>query len=446
MDKTPDFFSQEAETLILSAMLMKEEILNYCCEILKPSDFYFIEHQVVFSEYLMFYKENINPDLTKLMTSLKNDKKFDYMGGIQKLTSIVCVGTQIYDIEDAEFYVKMIKNFSTLRSIDQFSKNLTQKLSHTGENQTEELVNFCQSSSDTIFSTKFGTIALPLSEIVSSVEKQIIDDYEVLRSSGVKPNRMGISTGYPKLDSFIGGLRNSHMIVLSARTGIGKTAFALNLALNCAFQDKSVLIYSLEMKSEEIVRRFLSSLSGIPSAAIADCTLDEDSLLRIKASSNQLRNLKIFCDENGGIKINEIISKSKRCKDKYKIDLIIIDYLQLIKGSKQTETRHLEIAEYTRSLKILAKELDVPIVVLAQLARRIEDRTGHKIFLSDMRESGAIEQDSDAVIAISRRDVYDKFDRPGRAQVCVLKNRHGPIGEFELEFNAELGKFTELQN
>lgn len=435
-----DFYSQESEVYTLSGMLYREEVLNFCCDVLTPNDFFFTEHRTVFNEFLLFYKDNINPDLEKLITSLKNSNKLDLVGGIAKLTSIVGNYSPV-TVDDVEYYVRIIKNNATLRGIQQFASSLTKRLDHSNERHAEDLVGFCQSVTDDLFKQKFGSMAVPITETANLVRSQIMDDYEALRSTGIKPSRTGIPTGYKQLDELIGGLRRSHLIVLSARTGIGKTAFALNLILNSLFQDKSVLMYSLEMRSDELVRRLIANISGISSVSINDLLLDDESLQAIDMAASKICSSKFVCDEYAGLKINELISRAKRYKEKYKTDLIVVDYLQLIRGAKETEARHLEIAEYTRSLKLLAKELDVPVVVLAQLSRRIEDRTGHKIFLSDMRESGSIETDADSVIAISRRDVYDPYDRPNKAQISVLKNRHGPIGEFELDFNPDIGRF-----
>lgn len=439
-----EFFSREAESTVLSSMLCKEDVFNYCCEVLLPSDFNFIENKLIFSELISFYKEDQTASLEKLVISLKSKGQLQEVGGIAGLTSITSTYGPVFDVDDIEFYVKTIKNNAVLRSIEVFNTSLAQKLAHTGHSEAEEVVEFCQSESDKLCSNNFGSIDLCLTKTINSVEENILNDYKEFITQGTRPSRMGLSTGYKSLDSLLSGLQNSHLVVLGARTGIGKTAFALNLLLNCCLQGKAALIFSLEMKAEEIVQRLISNLSGIGSSDIAECNLNEEKIQRIREATDKLRGMNIYCDEDAGVKINEIVSRAKRCKNKYKIDLIIIDYLQLIKGSKQTEIRHLEIADYTRSLKILAKELDVPVIILAQLARRIEDRIGHKIYLSDMRESGSIEQDSDSVIAISRRDMYDKGDRPGRAQVSVLKNRHGPTGEFELMFDGELGRFQEI--
>jgi replicative DNA helicase len=436
-----DFFSKDSESILLSAMTYSEEVLGFCCESLKPEDFYFSENCIIFKELESFYKEHISPDLHKLITSLKGKEKLALAGGIPGVTESVGKFLNVTTSDDAEFYIKNLKDLATLRQIQAFNDILSRKLQVCNEKQAEDLIEFCQKESDSFFSAKFGEMAQPIGEVAKQVEKEIMDDYESLKSCGSITSKMGIPSGYKKLDELLGGLRNSHLIVLCARTGIGKTAFAVNLMKNCAMNGKSVVFFSLEMKASEIVRRLISCMSETP----LSINLDSVGKIEIKAihkAVEKISNMTIICEDKAGMKINEIVSKARRYKDKYKTDIIFIDYLQFIRGIK-ADHRHLEIAEYTRLLKTLAKEIDVPIVVLAQLARRTEDRTNNRIFLSDLRESGSIEQDSDAVIAISRRDYYDPYDKPGMAQIDILKNRHGPCGGLELEFKAGIGKFIE---
>jgi replicative DNA helicase len=277
--------------------------------------------------------------------------------------------------------------------------------------------------------------------------KEIQERQERFSTLGPEASKItGIPTGFIDLDKVINGLGNSHLIILACRPAMGKTALSLNIAQNVSFKHKiPVGIFSLEMSAEQLVHRMVCSAAEVESEKIQTGSLNGTEYQRIVSSVNQIQNHVIIIDDQPGLKVTDLRARARRMKESHNIGLLIIDYLQLLSGSgsnRNQESRQMEISEISRMLKNLARELNIPILCCSQLSRKVEERTGHRPVMSDLRESGSIEQDSDIVMFLYRREYYDPNDKPGMAEVIVAKNRHGPVGNVQLTYRKELAQFA----
>ena len=432
-----ELFSHESESYVLSGMLASEHMLCLGIETLVITDFSSSQGQAIFCVMQEFYKANESPALSKLIIRLKDLGELEKIGGISGLTGIV--GKYVSTVDDFNYYVNDVKSRSILRDIERVLSLLKEKIDGKEALSGFDFLPKCKELFERITDFQSGGLGKSFKEdclnvfiphLIDKRDGKIVESY--------------LSTGFQQLDKFATGFGPGQLWTICARTGIGKTTMALNMALNLAMSKKNVFVFSMEMTNQEIYQRLLSQMTDIPHELIKTSKLSNEYITKFQESLESLTESSLVINDKGGLKINELCSIARRAKEHYGISAIFIDYIQLIEGNTPTEFRHLEIAQVTRSLKKLAKDLAVPVIALAQLSRKVEERSGQQIFLSDLKESGSIEEDSDVVLALSRRDARDPYDRPGEATLSILKNRHGQTGDVRLRFDKDKCAFRDL--
>ena len=449
-NETIPHHSQEMEDLVLGTMMSSTDSLNMAVCALEDSDFYFIENKLIFQSLRELFRLDVAAEERLLIEELKRVEKLSHVGGIAYVKNLAQYSECGNNLEDA---IDVIKNKATLRKLVESGKQLVQKSSR-GIESAREILDDAQAQLFRIgegFAAEGGTLLKDLlngskADSKKSFMKALEDRQELYKTHGPGYQQLSaVKTHFVDIDKMLGGFGNSHLIVLGARPAMGKTALALNIAENVAMRDGSAVgIFSLEMSSEEITFRFISSQSRVNAMAIKSGGITGDEYQAVNVACHALEKIQIIIDEQAPIKIGNLRNRAKRMKERYDIKLLIIDYLQLVTGSssyRSEESRQTEVSEISRTLKLLAKELKIPILCLSQLSRKVEERTGKQPLLSDLRESGALEQDADVVMLLMRKEFYDPYDKPGLAQLNVAKNRHGATGIIELAFIKELAKF-----
>ena len=427
--------SVESEQSILGSIILDKDAIITVAETLNPSDFYKEAHKIIYESMLSLNSNNEPIDLITLIEELRKEGHLDNIGGISYLTSL---STIVPTTSNVKYYANIVKEKSVMRQLIKASNEII-NLGYDASTDVQEILNKAEKSIFDISQEKSGDDIQPINAVLQDtfdmIEKLCTEKKEVT----------GITTGFKDLNKKINGLQRTDLILLAARPAMGKTAFSLNLVQNAALKgDASVAVFSLEMSKEQLVQRMLSAQSNVELSKIKTGTLGESDWPRIIDGMAVLSEAKIFIDDTPGIKISEIRSKCRRLKMEKGLDLILIDYLQLMEGEGKNENRQQEIAKISRSLKILAKELDCPVVALSQLSRSPELRKDHRPILSDLRESGSIEQDADIVMFLYRDEYYhDDSEKKNIGEVIVAKNRHGETGNVELVWFGQVQKFAD---
>lgn len=443
--------SKESEMMVLGCMLSSINAMNIAADALDDSDFYYTEHKIIFEVLKSAYKEDRPSDVHLVCEELKRQDRLKAVGGAAYVTTLAqYAGTSAY----IEEYTQLVRNKSILRSMIHAAQ--TVEKSALGEPDDvfvslDEAQQLFFKISQTANSGSGKLIRDILSGVKSEAEIPFLKELQARqeRFQELGPEETGITgqpTYFTDMDKMINGLGNSNLIILAARPAMGKTAFALNIAENVCFKSNvPVGIFSLEMSAEQLVHRLVCSHAEVESDKIRTGNLNGIEFQRIVASVNQMQSHTMIIDDQAGLKITDLRARARRMKESYDIGLLIVDYLQLISGpgsSRSNENRQGEISEISRNLKNLARELNIPVICLSQLSRKVEERPGHRPMMSDLRESGSIEQDSDIVMFLLRREYYDPNDKPGLAEVIVAKNRHGGVGTVNMVFRKEIGQFA----
>ena len=434
--------SLDIEKSILGSILIDPNIIYNISDRINSSDFYFNFNQLIYESILKRRDRysKIHLDLNILIESLKEDNVFDIVGGVEYLNELI---DNSYTSANIEAYIEIFKEYSKKRKLLNVSKEISKSIYDNKKNSTD-LLEEVQVAVSQIDEEASGDDIIKLSELVAR-------DYE-------KNDKNNHIADYPKTkfiryDEITNGLRPATLLILAARPAMGKTAFSLNIALNVAKQNKRVLIFSLEMGEEELYNRLLAAESEVELKNIQRSHFDfnnKDMINRLLIARENLSNLEVYIDASATPTITAIKNKARLLQRKYKnIDLIIIDYLQLISGTTNKGNREQEISEISRGLKLLSKELNVPIIALSQLSRRVESREDKTPMLSDLRESGSIEQDADQVMFLSSKDYYNNQKNPEednnklltRIELILAKNRSGSIGKNLLYFDKPIQKF-----
>jgi len=429
--------SLEAEESILSAILVDNDTLPEILEILSPKDFYRSAHQKIFAAITELFSRDEPIDLVTLTNKLRERGWLDQIGGATYLANLV---DTVPLAVNAQYYAKIIHDKACLRQLIEKTSAITKRC-FEDRGDVENVIDFAESSIFEISENKIRPAFYPIGKII----EVNIDALE--ERQGNKALVTGVATGFTKLDELTAGLQKSDLVILAGRPGMGKTALALNIAKNAAVDANiPVAIFSLEMSKEQLSFRMLSSEARIDSSRLRRGFISQDDWLRITDAAGFLSQAPIFIDDSPSITVLEIRAKSRRLKLESNIGLIIIDYLQLMKGRASAERRDLEISEISRSLKALAKEIDIPVLALSQLNRKLEERSDKRPQLADLRESGALEQDADVVAFIYRDELYNKAENnpnKGKAELIVAKQRNGPTGIATLTF---LDTYTRFEN
>ena len=436
----------EAEQAVLGAIFLDADALVEAMAVIEPQDFYRRAHQIVFRSMIALNDRNENIDIITLKSQIESENTLEDVGGISYLTELSQVTPTASGVAH---YAKIVKDKSTLRELIQAATKIV-KEGYSQEGSVEEIVEAAEKGilnvSEKRNSTGFQAIADVLNSTMEHIDMLSQQNEEIT----------GLPTGYPELDKMTAGLQPEELIILAARPAVGKTAFALNIAQNIGTRtDRSVAIFSLEMGAESLVNRMLCAEGTIEASHLRTGQLTEEEWHHLIMAMGSLSRTSIFIDDTPGIKVSEIRARCRRlAQEKGNLGLILIDYLQLIEGSGR-ESRQQEVSEISRQLKKLAKELKVPVIALSQLSRSVEQRQDKRPVLSDIRESGSIEQDADIVAFLYREDYYqrqgteeDKNEEEQAVddviEVIIEKNRSGARGTVELLFKKEYNKFASI--
>ncbi len=436
----------EAEQAVLGAIFLDAEALVEAMAQIEPQDFYRRAHQIVFRSMIALNDRNENIDIITLKSQIESENTLEDVGGISYLTELSQVTPTASGVAH---YAKIVKDKSTLRELIQAATKIV-KEGYSQEGSVEEIVEAAEKGILNVSEKRNSTGFQAISDVLNSTMEHI----DMLSQQNEEIT--GLPTGYPELDKMTAGLQPEELIILAARPAVGKTAFALNIAQNIGTRtDRSVAIFSLEMGAESLVNRMLCAEGTIEAGHLRTGQLTEQEWHNLIMAMGSLSNTSIFIDDTPGIKVSEIRARCRRlAQEKGNLGLILIDYLQLIEGSGR-ESRQQEVSEISRQLKKLAKELKVPVIALSQLSRSVEQRQDKRPVLSDIRESGSIEQDADIVAFLYREDYYqrqgteeDKNEEEQAVddviEVIIEKNRSGARGTVELLFKKEYNKFASI--
>lgn len=432
--------SLEAEQAVLGSILMESDCMNQVADVLRPEHFYLAEHQAIYSIMLTKLMESKTIDFVTVLEALKAESFFSGEEGKSYLLKLAQIVPSISNIVN---YGKIVREKYDIRRLIHVSREITEDALEPGVDAAM-LIDSAEQKVYEIRQDRHQGGLIPIREVIAS-------NYEMYNklTSAEREQYVGIPTGISALDEITTGLNRSDLIIVGARPGMGKTSFALNVARNVAMQQhRTVAVFNLEMSREQMVNRFLSSEARVSSKKLRTGNLSPDEWTRMASAAGHLGKAPIYLDETASITVPEMKARLRRLKD---VGFVVIDYLQLMHSAKRTDNRVQEVSEITRSLKIMAKELNVPVMVCAQLARTTEKQSNHRPALADLRESGSIEQDADQVLFLYRDEYYrNEKDDPaavesGTAEVIVAKNRHGELGTVKLAFQGEFTQFTSLE-
>ena len=427
--------SVEAEQSVLGSILLDKDAMISVSETLIPEDFYKEAHRVIYECMLKLYNNQSEIDLITLADELRDQGYLDDIGGIAYITSL---STIVPTTSNIKYYINIVKEKSISRQLISAANDII-NLGYDSSTKVEDVLENAEKKIFDISQERTTNDFQPINQVLTETLSMLEKLYEE------KSDVTGLTTGFRDLNKKINGLQRSDLLLIAARPAMGKTAFALNLVQNAALKgDASVAVFSLEMSKEQLVQRMVAAQSSVELKKIKTGTLAANDWPRITDGMAVLSGAKIHIDDTPGIKISELRSKCRKLKIEKGLDLVLIDYLQLMEGEGHNESRQQEIAKISRSLKILAKELDCPVVALSQLSRAPEQRADHRPMLSDLRESGSIEQDADIVMFLYRDEYYNPdTERKNIGEVIVSKNRHGETGTVELVWFGEIQKFAD---
>lgn len=420
-------------------MLTDKEAVISAIEVLSDEDFYREDNRIIYSAIMNLYNRGEPIDIITLKSELSSMGKFEAVGGLEYLAELT---EKVPTTANVDKYIKIVEEKSTLRTLIRTANELI-TLGYDPTQEVEELMDNAEKKI-------FGVMQNRAQKSYSSMKDILVDTFiELEELYNRKEHVTGVPTGFIDLDYKTAGLHGSELILVAARPAMGKSAFALNIATNAAVRAKTpVAIFSLEMSKEQMANRILCSEALVDSNKVRTGKVEDDDWTKLAEASGILSEAQIFIDDTPGISIMEIRAKCRKMKLEKDIGLVVIDYLQLVQGSnKRAGSREQEIAEISRSLKILAKEINVPVIALSQLSRAPEQRPDHRPMLSDLRESGSIEQDADIVMFLYRDDYYNQdSDKKNVAEVILAKHRAGSTGTVELAWLGSYTKFANLDN
>jgi replicative DNA helicase len=430
----------EAEKCVLGAVLINNQAFNQAAEVIDAGDFFRDAHRRIFDKMVTLMDRSQPVDLVTLKDELAKSGDLDEVGGPAYISALT---DGVPRSANVEYYAKIVKEKSTLRRLIQ-SANEVLGRAYDAEEDADELLDEAERSIFQIAEHRMRSGFVRVGELVDS-GYQLIEQLQQQRGLVT-----GVPSGFVDLDEMTSGFQKSDLVIVAARPAMGKTSFVLNLSLNSAIQaGKSVGIFSLEMSKEQLFMRMLTSEARVDAHRFRGGFLGEQDYARLVEAFARLHDAKVFIDDTPSVGILEMRAKSRRLKLEHGLDMIVVDYLQLMQGRGRFESRQQELSSISRSLKILAKELEIPILALSQLSRAPETRSDHRPQLSDLRESGALEQDADIVLFIFREDMYQVDGEPnpdaeGTAEIIIGKQRNGPTGAVRLAFLKQYTRFENL--
>ena len=428
----------EAEKSVISSMLMGNDAIEVAAEMLTGEDFYQRQYGLVFDAILELYNSGSAVDLVTVQEQLKKKNVPDEISDMDFIRELFKTQSTSVNIKS---YAGIVSEKSLLRKLIKTSEEV-ENACYLDNGPTEATLEEAEKKLFKVFQQKNGKDFVPIRQVVL----EQLENIE--KASKTKGNITGLPTGFTDLDYKTAGFQNSDLIILAARPATGKTSFVLNIAEYMALKkNKAVAIFSLEMSKQQLVNRLFSMGARIDSTALRTGALKDEEWGRLVESAGIIGNSRLIIDDTPGITVRELRSKCRKYQLEHGLDIVIIDYLQLMSGSgRSSESRQQEISDISRSLKLLARELNVPVIALSQLSRAVESRTEHRPMLSDLRESGSIEQDADIVMFLYRDELYNKdSDKKGITELIIAKQRNGPIGTVDLVWLSDYTKFTGME-
>lgn len=427
----------EAEQRVLASALIDHVAVEKVINLLSAEDFYFEANKEIFDCIKQVHMQNVPVDALTVTEELSKRGKIDYVGGFEYLANLT---DNIITSKNVEAYCNIIREKSTLRKLISASNEIIDK-SYKENDEVQRIIELAESRIFSISQNRSINSFTEIKEVLMSVFNQL--EERAMNKGGLT----GLTTGYDDLDRMTSGLQKSDLILLAARPSMGKTALALNIAMNSVKTGASVALFSLEMSKEQYVQRIISMESMVDSSKLRTGNLGDDDWTRLIDVMSAISNYKVFIDDTAAITLFEVMSKCRRLKIEQGLDLIVIDYLQLMSDGTSSSNRQQEISNISRGLKALAREMDCPVIALSQLSRAPELRNDHRPIMSDLRESGAIEQDADVVLMLYRDEYYykEESEKKGITDVIIAKQRNGPVGTVELAWIGQFTKFGNIQ-
>ncbi|WP_420066742.1 replicative DNA helicase [Sporosarcina ureae] len=436
IERTPPH-NNEAEQSVLGAIFLEPQALITASEILLPEDFYRIAHKKIFETMLVLNDRGQPVDLVTIAEELKVKNELEDVGGISYITELA---NAVPTAANIVYYANIVDEKALLRRLIRVATDIVED-GYTREDEVEALLGEAEKKMMEVSNRKNAGDFRHIKDVLV----ETYDNIELLHTR--KGDVTGIPTGFRDLDKITAGFQRNDLIIVAARPSVGKTAFALNVAQNVATKaGENVAIFSLEMGAEQLVMRMLCAEGNIDAQVLRTGTLEADDWRKLTMAMGTLSNAGIFIDDSPGLRVNEIRSKCRRLQQEHGLGMVMIDYMQLIMGSgRGSDNRQQEVSEISRSLKALARELKIPVVALSQLSRGVEQRQDKRPMMSDLRESGSIEQDADIVSFLYREDYYDKeTEMQNMIEIIIAKQRNGPTGTVTLAFAKEYNKFLNI--
>lgn len=435
IDRVPPH-NNEAEQSVIGAIFLEPLALITAAEVLVPEDFYRMAHQKIFNTMLVLSDKGQAIDVVTVTEELSAKKELEDVGGISYLTEIA---NSVPTAANIIHYSNIVEEKALLRRLIRVATTIVED-GYTREDEVEALLSEAEKNMMEVSNRKNAGDFKHIKDVLV----ETYDNIELLHTQ--TGDVTGISSGFTDLDKITAGFQRNDLIIVAARPSVGKTAFALNVAQNAATAGENVAIFSLEMGADQLVMRMLCAEGNIDAQVMRTGSLEAEDWRKLTMAMGSLSNTGIYIDDSSGIRVNEIRSKCRRLKQEHGLDMVIIDYMQLISGSgKPGENRQQEVSDISRQLKGLARELEIPVIALSQLSRGVEQREDKRPMLSDLRESGSIEQDADIVSFLYREDYYDKeTENENMIEIIIAKQRNGPTGTVTLAFAKEYNKFVNI--
>ena len=423
-----------AEQSVLGGMLLSKDAISDVVEILKERDFYRPAHELIFDAILDLYGRGEPADAITVAAELTKRGDIARAGGAPYLHTLI---NSVPTAANASYYAKIVRERAIARRLVEAGTKIVQ-LGYATEGDIDDVVDQAQAEVYQVTERRASEDYVQLNTLL----EETFDEMERI-SKGVGPE--GVLSGFRDLDKLTNGFHPSNMIVIAARPAVGKSTLALDIVRNAAIHEKkTAVIFSLEMSRSEITMRMLSAEARVALNSIRSGALTDDEWARLARRMGEISDAPLFIDDSANLSMMEIRAKARRLKQRHDLKLIVIDYLQLMSSGKKVENRQQEVSEFSRHLKLMAKELDIPVIAISQLNRSPEQRADKKPMLSDLRESGAIEQDADMVILLHREDLYDKQNRSGEADLFVVKHRNGPTRDLIVSAQLHFSRFVDM--
>jgi replicative DNA helicase len=424
-----------AERSVLGAMLLSKDAIADVVEVMRPEFFYRPAHQSIYHAVLELYGRGEPADFITVADELAKTGKLDQVGGAAYVTGLT---RDLPSAVNATYYAEIVRQRAVLRRLIEAGTRILQT-AYDGAGEADDIVNRAQAEIFEISSGKRGEDYVPLADIL---EGAIAEIEAIANHDG---DMVGVPTGLRDLDTLTQGLHAGQLVILAARPAIGKSTLGLDIARAAAVKHGlTSVIFSLEMSRNEIMMRLLSAEGSIQLHNIRSGRMGAADWQKVAQRQDALRDAPLFIDDSPNMTMTEIRAKCRRLKQQHDLRLVVVDYMQLMTSGKRVESRQQEVSEFSRALKLLAKELEVPVIAISQLNRGPEQRTDKKPMLADLRESGSLEQDADVVVLIHREDFYDKENRPGEADLIVAKHRNGPTDTIAVSFQGHYSRFVDL--